>query len=341
HAFSANKTHFAVAYARTSGTTTTRSLRILPRAGGAGSTLDAKTISTNFIPVDIAENSAGYLLVGNDEPAGSAKLAWVDAMAKVSETGTTSGRLAFAGALDTDGARTLARSGTGGSAKAVTDLYDAYGVLENTVDLGPLRRPVNHWDLAWRNSANRGVACGYTTSGPVDLLTVFELQGDTVTPRVTTHALAADPDPAKWTSRFACRIAMGPDFSAVAFVESDGRPRLIWLDSEGKILAGPAPFGPDYTSGAFPAFDVAISGDNTAVAFFDKSTGAARILVRVYSGPGFAPVDVEVSGDRNLGAFTTSRVRLVGLDDGFSVAYDAAIGTTRTDILYRDIGCTP
>lgn len=338
-AFAASDSQFAIAFRRI-GSTTSRSLRLIERQGGAFVSLDLKTVSDALIPVGLDLTPGGFVLGGNDESSGTsvATLAWVDTEAQTTESGSTNGRQMFGIVSEGDGARTVALDPSA-PARVVTDQYDEVGALQATQELGPARRPSNQWALARRESDGRVFACGYTTSGPSDFVTVFELTDGTVTPRVGTQALA--PDPQAGDSRFACRIALGRDFSAVAVAESGGRPRLIWFDDEGRVIAGPVPFLPEHESGRLPPFDVAVNGDNTAVAFFDNSTGASQLVVRVFSGPGFAPVNVDVAADLSLGNFTApARVRLVNVDDGFAVAFDAPLGN-KSDIHFRPVSCTP
>ncbi len=341
-AFGATADRFAIAFRRISGATTTRTLRLAERGENPTElNFDLKSVSGSFIPVGLAPTATGVLLGGNDESSGSSvgTVAWIDNDANLLEMGTAGGRTVYGIVAEGAGARTVALS-SGTPAKVVSDIFAADGTLDDTVELGVARRPQNQWALARRETDGRIFGCGYTTSGPSDFVTVYELEGSTATSRVTAQGLAPDPQSAE-ISRFACRIALGRDFSAVAVAETDGRPRLIWFGDDGNLLAGPVPFLPEHKTGTLPPFDVAVNGDNTAVAFFDNSTGASQLVVRVFSGPGFAPVSVDVSGDLNLGNFTVPRrVRLVNVGDGFAVAFEAPVGN-KTDIHYRPVSCTP
>lgn len=337
-AFAATEEQFAIALRRI-GTPTERTLRLIPRTGEGTVLRPSLTgISEAFIPVSLDVTPAGFLIAGNDESSGSpvGHLAWIDAAGQLGEKGSTAGRRLLGAVGEDDGARTLALQG----AEVVSDRYNGVGAHTERIALAPAGRDLDQWSIARRESDGRMFACGYTRDGGNDLLTVFELSGSTVTPRASTHAIAPEPGGAE-TARFTCRIALGVDFAAVAVAESGGRPRLVWFDDEGRVIAGPVPFLPEHATGPLPSFDIAVNGDNTAVALFDSSTGASRIVVRVFSGPGFAPVDVDVSSDLNLGTFDPPRrVRLANVDDGFAVAFDARFGN-KTEIHYRPVSCTP
>ena len=84
-----------------------------------------------------------------------------------------------------------------------------------------------------------------------------------------------------------------------------------------------------------------MSGDTTALAQLDDSTGVARVQVRLYPNPAQTPIELLAESDLNLGSFdiTGRRVRLAAIPGGFAVAFDAGIKLGQTALYVRRILC--
>jgi hypothetical protein len=298
-------------------------------------------ISGDSIPRAMDLAGGVFFIAGNYDASGQTdytRLAFMDAAGVAGASGQSYDFVAVAAAREKAGGRVLALGKLVGSDQPVyVNRYDLTGVRTVSFEIGRDARVRNDWDLDFSFEADSGVACGVSVDATgAEALALYDLTGTSFVEHVTSEALATASSSA--TATFGCRIARGAEFVAVALAEGDGSARLVWLDATGKTLAGPVPFS---TSKNALNYDVAVSGDTTALAQLDDSTGVARVQVRLYPNPAQTPIELLAESDLNLGSFdiTGRRVRLAAIPGGFAVAFDAGIKLGQTDLYVRRILC--
>lgn len=288
--------------------------------------------------VDVADGLA--FVAGNFDATGSTpftKITYMDYSGTESGTARTDDFTAMAAKREKTGGRVLALGKPVGTEQPVyMNRYGPDGTLTSSFEVGRDARKSNQWDFDWLYDDDQGLACGVSLDGLQEMLTTFQLSADLATPRRTSEKIAAVTTADG--SAFGCRIAVSADGAVVALAEGDGGARLLWLNPDGTIRAGPMPFSAYKL--AFK-YDVAANGKLTALAHLDESTGTPHVVVRIFPTPAGTPIELYGEKDLNLGTFDLvgRRVRLARIDGGFALAFDASIKIGQTDLFVRRILC--
>lgn len=206
--------------------------------------------------------------------------------------------------------------------------------VRDSVPFGTPAHNEVRWDLA-RSPSGEGIACG-SSSDPNGAWLALYAQGEqAVTAIPTAEKVAVLPE---GEASFDCRIAVSESLRVVAFAETQGAPRVVWTAANGNVLAGPVPFLAAWRPAG--QFDVAVREAATALAFFDNSSGAPRVSVRLFQTPGAEPVELRAEQGLGLGSFVAQRVRVERAGSDFFVAFDAVQPTGATHLVVRKVACS-
>ncbi len=294
-----------------------------------------------------------YVVAGSDE-VGTPKsqLAFFDASGTQGSSHSETGYLTVAAAREGAGAAILevARPATPTPTNSFyVQHYDGSAAVAGApILVGTSARKTSLWDLAWGPANASGLVCGSASAGSDEVLALFEQSASASTAKLTSEKLAALP--ATGDAAFGCQLALTDSGAAVALAESGGAPRLVWLDGQAQLVAGPVSFLSTYKSQRY--FDVASRSGRTALAFFDDPGDGSRpthVRVQVFLTPGGSPLTfvaddgMQLSDGTPWGDFMLGKVRVVPTDDGFAVAFDASpvAKVGYTDLVVRPLHCTP
>lgn len=290
-----------------------------------------------LLPETLSFGEERFLLAGRQ--AGGSGFALFDPSGAQQASGSIADLRPLASLLDEVGGLVLTAGRLGGdlatpeSAQLVR--LDAAATVVETLPVGALTRPDSSWDLvAVSGGAPR--ACGAAFDALGEWLSFFTLVDGEMVTRLSAEGLAPLPEPSTGAA-FGCRIAASPAMSAIALAETGGAARLLWLRQDGSTLAGPVPF----LSHHRPAgqYDVAMSGAETALAFFDGSSGPPKVVARLFVSPGGETRDLRLDEGLGLGDFTANRVRLAADGERFLVAFDAVQAGGPTHLIVRAFSC--